>query len=277
MKNSIEEYEKLNIERQKCVDAILSSNSKKKIVLGGPGTGKTYLFKNILVGKDKTLTLTFVNALVDELSLELYGYSEVKTLHGFALGQLKALSRKKVRIFPKLSIVIKEDAQILLKQEIEFDNIFYNMEEKKEYIEFYRKRKDYYDYYGFSDIIYAIVKYYDKNKDTIPSFQQVIVDEFQDFNKLEVSLIELLSEKSPILLTGDDDQALYDFKSASKEHIRNKHTDRKQGFEPFILPFCSRCTKVIIDATNDIIVSAKMKGYLSNRINKPYKYFAAKE
>jgi hypothetical protein len=41
----------------------------------------------------------------------------------------------------------------------------------------------------------------------VPSYNQVLVDEFQDFNQLEVSLIDLLAGKSPILLAGDDDQA----------------------------------------------------------------------
>ena len=78
-------------QRQKHVDAIVNSDARNKIVVAGPGTGKTYLFQNILDGKSNTLTLTFVNELVDDLSLELFGLSEVRTLHGFALQQLKKL------------------------------------------------------------------------------------------------------------------------------------------------------------------------------------------
>jgi hypothetical protein len=39
------------------------------------------------------------------------------------------------------------------------------------------------------------------------------------------------------------------------------------------LPFCSRCTRVIVDAANDIITSAKHNGYLSKRICKRFDYF----
>lgn len=42
--------------RGKQVEAILLSKSLKKVVVAGPGTGKTYLFKEILKGKKKTLT-----------------------------------------------------------------------------------------------------------------------------------------------------------------------------------------------------------------------------
>lgn len=40
------------------------------------------------------------------------------------------------------------------------------------------------------------------------------MDEFQDFSLLEVTLIRELSEFSPTLMVGDDDQALYEFRPA---------------------------------------------------------------
>lgn len=267
-------YEDAKTERQKYVDAVLNSSSLKNIVVAGPGTGKTYLFKEVLKGKTNTLTLTFVNALVEDLSLELCGISDVKTLHGFARSALGTATSGTVKVFPKLSEVIKEDAQILLSKDINFDDIFHNRDDENEYIEFYKKRKNYYDkHYGYSDIIFAIVKHFESNKDKIPSYEQVVVDEFQDFNKLEVSLIDLLAEKSPLLLAGDDDQALYDFKSASPEHIRQRHAVENTDYASFTLPYCSRCTRVIVGATNDIIQAATANGNLTGRINKDYRYF----
>ena len=55
-------------------------------------------------------------------------------------------------------------------------------------------------------------RYLEKNSKRVPKFDLVFVDEFQDFNKLEVSLINLLGKKNSILIAGDDDQALYFFK-----------------------------------------------------------------
>ncbi len=260
--------------RQEHVDAVLNSSSNKNIVVAGPGTGKTYLFKMILEGKEDTLTLSFVNALVEDLSLELCGISDVKTLHGFARGVLKKAKKKNIKIFPKLTQVIKEEAKILLNAEIDFDDLFHNRDDGNMHIEFYKKRKDYYEHYGFSDIVFAAVKYFEKNKNKIPDFTQVVVDEFQDFNTLEVSLIDLLAEKSPVLLAGDDDQALYEsLKSASPKHIRQRHSEEDSGYTPFCLPYCSRCTRVIVEATNDIIAGAIQDGYLSSRIDKPFRYF----
>lgn len=261
-------------ERQEHVNAILRSPSNKKIVVAGPGTGKTYLFKSILEGKQRTLTLSFVNALVEDLSLELCGLSEVKTLHGFALSALKKATNKSIKIFPKLSEVIKEDARILLNKAINFDHLFHNRDDDNELLAFYKMRKNYYGHYGYSDIVFATVKYFEENSKKIPVFGQVVVDEFQDFNSLEVSLIDLLTTKSPILLAGDDDQALYEsLKSASSKHIRQRHGDTTSGYAPFVLPYCSRCTRVIVKATNDIITGATRDGYLTSRITKPFRYF----
>lgn len=269
-----QKYERAGAERRKYVDAVLQSASRKKIVVAGPGTGKTYLFKQMLKGKKNTLTLTFVNALVEDLSLELYGISDVRTLHSYARGVLSAATGRDIKVFPKLSQVIREDASILLGQDIDFDHIFHNRNDSNPAIAFYRARRVYYEkHYGYADIIFALVKYFEKDKAKIPEYEQVVVDEFQDFNKLEVSLIELLAEKSPVLLAGDDDQALYDFKSASAEYIRQRHSDGNEEYEPFGLPYCSRCTRVIVGATNDIIRAASANGCLHDRINKQYLYF----
>jgi ATP-dependent exoDNAse (exonuclease V) beta subunit len=267
-----QKYANARNKRQKHVDTILNSPSQKKIVVAGPGTGKTYLFKEILKGKTNALTLTFVNSLVEDLSLDLCGLSDVRTLHGFARSALSTTTRK-VKLFPKLSMVIEEDARVLLNKEINFDKLFHDREDESEHIKFYKQRKDYYGYYGYSDIVFALVKHFEKSPSKIPTYEQVVVDEFQDFNKLEVSLIDLLAQKSPVLLAGDDDQALYVFKSASPEHIRKRYGNVTGDYASFTLPYCSRCTRVVVGAVNDVIDAAKRSGYLGQRINKAYQYF----
>jgi superfamily I DNA/RNA helicase len=265
---SIERYKKAKLIRQEYLDQILRSQAKKKIVVAGPGTGKTYLFKKILEGKKKNLTLTFINSLVEDLSLDLYGISEVRTLHSFARGQIKNAS-----VFPKLSGLIREDCRLLTGQDIDFDRIFYARDDHNSYIDFYRRRRKYYACFGYTDIIYAAALFLENNREKIPAYEQVLVDEFQDFNLLEVSLIDLLGDKSPILIVGDDDQALYDFKLASAKHIRDRHGDGYPDYASFTLPYCSRCTRVVVDAANDILSEAARRGLLKGRIFKEYLYF----
>ena len=260
--------------RQEHVDAVVAARATKTIVVGGPGTGKTHLFRQLLDGKTNTLTLTFVNSLVSDLSLELFGVSEVRTLHAFARQQLNRITHRVVKVFSKLSAVIRQDALFLLGTDIDFDSMFHNKCEADDRIDFYRRRRVYYDHYGFSDMVYAAVRLFEENPKTIPVYSQIVVDEFQDFNALEVALIELLASTSPVLLVGDDDQALYeDLKSASTEHIRHRYLDKSSGYQSFTLPYCSRCTRVIVDAANDVVAGAVESGCLRGRIKKPFSYF----
>ena len=121
------------------------------------------------------------------------------------------------------------------------------------------------------------MKSFEKKNNYIPSYDLVLVDEFQDFNKLEVSLIDLLASKSPILLSGDDDQAIYNFKGADTRFIREMHSAARSDYQSFNLPYCSRCTRIVVTAINDIIENAKRAGFLSERIDKPYVYFDCKK
>ncbi len=273
----ISKYSKAEHDSARCVDEIIQSQALKKVVVAGPGTGKTFLFKEVLKGKGKALTLTFVNSLVEDLSLELCGISEVKTLHGFARSILSKVRKNDINIFPKFSKIIAGDALYLLEKEVNYDKIFHEKDDENENLNFYHKRREYYNYYGFSDIIYAAVSHFENNKDDIPIYEQVLIDEFQDFNILEVSLIDLLAEKNPILIVGDDDQALYGFKSASTDHIRKRHNNEISEYEPFNLPFCRRFTRIIVDAVADIIKNAQDIGLLKDRIKKPFIYFDHKE
>lgn len=267
-------YIKAEGESEKYINTILKSSSPKKVVVAGPGTGKTYLFKRMLEGKKNNLTLTFINSLVEDLSLDLYGLSEVRTLHSYARSILGKILGD-IEVFPKLAKVICEDAKILLVKDVNFDHIFYNKIQDEQLLSFYNKRRSYYGkYYGYTDIVFTLVRYLEQSKDNIPNYDYVLVDEFQDFNLLEISLIDLLAEKSPVLLVGDDDQALYeDLKSANKSFIRERYGNKYPDYEPFTLPFCQRSTRVIVETVNDIVKEAKKQGLLKGRIEKNFCYF----
>lgn len=268
-------YAEALAERDQHTETILQSGAPRKVVVAGPGTGKTTLFAKLLTRRGgDTLTLSFINALVDDLALGLYGISEVRTLHGFSARVLRQETGAK--IFPKLSQVISEDAAIFLgEDDIDFDKMFYRYEDDEKYISFYKERKKYYGkYYGFADAIYAVAKLFEASPHKIPKYAQIVVDEFQDFNNAEVTLIEMLAGASPILLVGDDDQSLYiDLKNASPDHIREKYDVTASDYEALSLPFCSRSTKVIVEAVNDVVDNAKQHGLLKGRVPKPYRYF----
>jgi superfamily I DNA/RNA helicase len=271
-----EEHKRAVLERAEATDRILQHQAKKKIIVAGPGTGKSHLFEQVLsqtAGK-QTLTLTFINALVEDLALALCGMSEVRTLHGYALSIFKDRGAK---IFPSLPSVIQEDGEILLGKKVDFAGKIYDVDESDDDLAFYSVRRKYYDRFGYADIVLALVKYFDRKPDKIPQYAQIVVDEYQDFNKLEVALIEQLSRDSPTLIAGDDDQAIYHFKRSSPAFIRALHGSDRADFESFPLPFCSRSTRVIVEAVNDVIANATKNGHLNGRVEKPYRYFSSQQ
>lgn len=72
-------------ELKEAVDKVLASKSRKKLVVAGPGAGKTTLFRKLLeaaIGqRENRLVLTFINNLKDDLERTLGDISQVFTLH----------------------------------------------------------------------------------------------------------------------------------------------------------------------------------------------------
>lgn len=86
--------------------------------------------------------------------------------------------------------------------------------------QFYLARSAYYDALDFDDSVYRVTRRLNDRPDLIPAYELVLIDEFQDFNGMESEIINLLGRGSPIVIAGDDDQALYSqLRGASWEYI----------------------------------------------------------
>lgn len=74
-------------ELQAATDRILQSDSRKKLTVAGPGTGKTFIFRRLLeqcAGQpDERLVLTFINNLKDDIERSVWHLAQVSTLHGY--------------------------------------------------------------------------------------------------------------------------------------------------------------------------------------------------
>ena len=144
---------------------------------------------------------------------------------------------------------------------------------RENHIAFYLERGEYYDAVDFDDTVYRVHESLSSGAATCERFSIVLVDEYQDFNQLEAAFIGIMGQESPIVIVGDDDQALYSqLRGASWEYIRSLHGCGE--YETFELPFCMRCPKVVVDAVSDVIARAQSLHKLEGRIQKPYKYFA---
>ena len=278
-----ENYKKYKDEADGYTNLIVKSDHPKKLVLAGPGTGKSTLFKkiceeNIKNGKTKNVALSFLNELVSELKKDLHKLADVRTLHSLAFKELQETPAKEHSFYMKITDVINEDYEIINKKKLDFSKILCNLENNPEALEFYKSRRQYYKHFGPNCSVYTLIKYYDEDSNKIPSFDQLLIDEFQDFNKLETAFINHISTKTTnLLIAGDDDQSLYKtLRHANPDEIRSRHNS--SDYKNFKLPFCFRCTKTIVDAFNSVVEKSKEKGFLQQRINdKEYKYYPSKE
>lgn len=167
-----------------------------------------------------------------------------------------------------LNKIIAEDTGV--KDKI-FDHLFHTLDELNPLFKRYLKRAWYYNAFSFNDSIYRVLKKASVNPRIISDYENILIDEFQDFSALEVEFIKLLEDHGNILIVGDDDQAIYVHKFDLGESLRNLY--HSGNYSRFELPYCSRCPKVIVDSVNDIVSSAVHKGYLSGRVDKRFVAF----
>lgn len=97
------------------------------------------------------------------------------------------------------------------------------------------------------------------------SFDHVLVDEYQDLNRAEQQLIELLAGGSLVVI-GDEDQSIYSFKHAHPEGISEfpqTHTNTEQ----VLLDECRRCPLKVVAMANALIANSATR---SNRSLRPF-------
>ncbi|MFV2044928.1 MAG: UvrD-helicase domain-containing protein [Anaerolineales bacterium] len=256
---------------------MLDSPSRRKLIVAGPGTGKTFTFGRLLEknGGGENLALTFIRKLVRDMEDELEGIAEAKTFHAYC----KKLLHEKyggVELFPALTQVVEEDAELLDRHLSHFANAFQNLDEEAEELSFYLRRGDYYRAVSFDDSVYRVLAVVREDKDFLPRYDQIVIDEFQDFNPLEVAFINELEQRGPILIVGDDDQAVYRLRNSSPDHLRDKFSSG--SYDIYELPFCTRCPRVVVEATTAFISSIMEAGAFESRIDRPFvPYLEGKE
>ncbi len=253
-------------ERAKDSDKILKSSHPRKVVLAGPGTGKSFLFKEAIKRKKAQgghdfLAITFIGNLTDELADDLAGLAETTTLHGFARGFALRNCPAGWEYYPRMREVIDEDLAVKGITEIAVGDSDYE------------ERTKYYRAFGDNDVIHYAVQICKTDTSKIPVYDLILIDEFQDFNETEAELIDLLATKNEVLVVGDDDQALYEFKGSFSRFIRDKFNSSDDEFESHTLRYCSRCTEVIINSFHSIVDDFSDRERLSERISKEYEFY----
>jgi superfamily I DNA/RNA helicase len=84
------------------------------------------------------------------------------------------------------------------------------------------------------------------------AFDRVIVDEYQDLNKADQSIIDVLAARGNLMIVGDEDQSIYHFRHANPEGIED-FPNRHPGTVDRTMDTCRRCAKAIVRAANSLI------------------------
>ena len=136
-----------------------------------------------------------------------------------------------------------------------------NNEIRKETIakvyELYQKRLRENNAIDFDDIINYTIRILSENPDVLEyytnKFEYVLVDEYQDTNKAQFTLVSILAAlHGNITVVGDNDQGIYSFRGADITNILNFEKDFP-GTKIIKLEQNYRCTQNILDAANAVI------------------------
>lgn len=125
--------------------------------------------------------------------------------------------------------------------------------------EIYQSRLLTSDAMDFDDMLLNTVKLFEKCPDILEYYQNqfkyIMVDEYQDTNKVQYKFVSMLAEKyNNICVVGDDDQSIYKFRGATIENILSFENTFK-GAKVIRLEQNYRSTKNILNAANEVIAN----------------------
>ncbi|MBZ0305137.1 MAG: UvrD-helicase domain-containing protein, partial [Anaerolineae bacterium] len=119
-----------------------------------------------------------------------------------------------------------------------------------------------------SEIIPETLNYLRNNPgcSELQQYHHILVDEYQDLNRAEQSLVRLLSTKGMLTVVGDEDQSIYeDFRYAHPESMYDSGESYFYDGDP--LNTCYRCPTRIVEMANNLIRNNKNR---MGRILKTY-------
>lgn len=263
--------------RNKNASAISEHEAKKFLIVSGPGTGKSTLFLSRIINwlnQDESATIfvtSFVRKLVADLQSDIDGESRL-TEHqkkNIAASTLHKLARSLVEknhgttnwcFKPHFKLISQFWKEIVwqdvrsLQPDLDIQhypwecfrlqlnkNEFDKSPEWKKLKKAYLTLCKFYNAAGFDDLILRAAEAL-KERPELIEFDHFIIDEYQDFNLGEQSLIETLVGRSKSrLIVGDDEQVLYErLKAADSSLIRKLYVN--PDYAKGMLPFCGRST-----------------------------------
>lgn len=270
--------------------AIATSEEDKIIVIAGPGTGKSFAMKRRIarlledgVQPGHILPVTFTNVAANDMHQELIGMSvtgaerlKALTLHSLAFtilsknNVLTETGRKPRPLFeyeldPLMADLAEHGGKRRLKERIEaFNQSWQDMEvsDDENETDLAKFKSDLMSWLKFhkamllEEIIPEARNYLERNPaaDERQEFKHILVDEFQDLNRVEQDFIKYLSGDAKVCIIGDDDQSIYSFKYANPMGLQDWMNENPQHVR-YNIEDCYRCPTSVVSMANALIAN----------------------
>ena len=247
----------LNEEQTKAVQAV----DGPVMVFAGAGTGKTktltariaYMVEEKEIKPYNILAITFTKKATNEMRERLAGildekanFLNISTIHSLCVKILR-FNIDKIGYQRNFEIIDDEDVQKILTDIFKKEDI-----DKKAFstkvaakmigdykngmgklngvisqiynqYEAYLKQNNFLD---FDDLLIKTEELFKNQQDVLDYYQRlyhyILVDEFQDVNKVQYSIVKMLAGAlGNLFVVGDDDQSIYSFRGASPDNMLN--------------------------------------------------------
>jgi DNA helicase-2/ATP-dependent DNA helicase PcrA len=270
---------------------IASSPNDRVRVVAGPGTGKSFAMKRRVarlleegIAADRILPVTFTRVAAEDLHRELIGMGTpgCEHLNGVTLHSLSLRMLMRNHVLAATGRVARPlndfELQPLLcdlmgahggkretkKKKQAYEAAWARLQHEEpgfvidpadaafatdvvEWLQFHRAML-------IGEVIPQLYQYLRSNPAAAErtEFLHIVVDEYQDLNRAEQGVIQLLSDDSHVCIVGDDDQSIYSFKHAHPEGIR-EWLAANAGAADLNLGECRRCPIRVVAMANSLI------------------------
>lgn len=260
--------------------------------VAGPGTGKTWAMQRRVeqllqedVDGDEIFAVTFTRHAASQLksdlnSLDIEGAEDIhaSTLHSHAFSILQredaiaALGRHPRPLSPHEKVPLHHDLSLEIGnvqasrsklQAVEAmwarlqheDPGWPESEEDRSYQEAYRRWMHFHQALTIGELVPLAIRYIQMNpaNEAQREFDHLIVDEYQDLNRADQELIDLLGQQADLVVIGDDDQSIYSFRHAHPEGIQEWLDGQDEPKRDVQIRTCRRCGGNIISLAESLI------------------------
>ncbi len=257
---------------------VIENTARYLCVLAGPGTGKTLTITakivhllNEGINPSEIAALTFTQKAAVEMRQRVINSLNRKenlpfigTFHLLCLRLLREFLPERQRHFQLctrntqreiISAICGKASDKFIEKISKFKNTGLSLDEKTRAIyEKYEEKKTEFNFLDFDDLLLKTLELINKRK-IPPFFSFIIVDEFQDINKLQYEIVKgLLKKDGSLAVFGDPDQAIYSFRGSEIELFLNLPEDFKD-LTLINLSMNYRSQANIVHASNSFITS----------------------